>query len=163
MSSSTLLSRLRLTPGNTSNILTSSHLHTHTYTHVRLHISTPSHPHTLPPLSPSCSGFKVTSPEKKKIEATDAVQVCGSLPTHLGSWFTGVSPGVQKEDEEEDEESEDSGGSSNPSPVEYKDFLKTNFESLSAEQADAFFSQPTSDPRDLRLSISARFFSQSGR
>ena len=74
-----------------------------------------------------------------------------------------ITHDIQEEDEEEEEESEDSGGSSNPSPVEFKDFLKTNFESLSTEEADAFFSQLTPDPHNMRLSISARFFSQSGK
>ena len=47
-------------------------------------------------------------------------------------------------------------------PVE-PDFLRTNFESLSMEQADLFFTRPPPDQHDPRLSISARFFSQSSK
>lgn len=69
----------------------------------------------------------------------------------------------------------DSGGSSAPSPpssppaaggmredmFDGENFLRTNFESLSADKMEGFLScQQHPTPLDVRLSISARFFSE---
>ena len=102
------------------------------------HTSTLTHSHT------HCSVFKVTTPEKKAKSRppTDSVQ----------------------EEEEEEEEEEVDGSSKASSPEELRDYLKTTFESLSSDKAaDAFFARSPPNPRDLRLSISARFFSQSSK
>ena len=117
--------------------------------------------HSLPYSSshPTSSVFKVTTPVKKTQRQQSVMQVL-----HFTLATTQLSLPLSQEEEEGEEEGEgegeNSGRSSGPSPV---DFLKTTFESLSSENVDAFFSRTSPDPHDLRLSISARFFSQSAK
>ena len=75
---------------------------------------------------------------------------------HVPKWWTSV------QGEEEEEEEEELRSSSSSSMELEENFLKTNFESLSSEQADAFFSCGHTDPQTTpRLSLSARYLSQS--
>ena len=113
--------------------------HTHTHTHIHTH----THAHSV---------FKVTTPEKKAKPrlATDKVK---------------EEEAEADEEEEEEDEGEETRGSSQSSPEGPKeDYLRSTFESLSSEQAaDAFFSRSSPNPHDIRLSISARFFSQTAK
>ena len=123
---------------------------------------------TLPSLSLSLSPQWVQGHHTKEEgkEQTSGRLRSGPAYIHNALCYFNFHYVVQEdeEEEEEEEEGERSGTSQTSSPEGLKDFMKTTFESLGSEKAaDDFFARSPTDPRDLRLSISARFFSQSGK
>lgn len=95
------------------------------------------------------------------------------LPLSTFRVTTPLKPSRSEMDSSEGDDSDTSSGSSTPntSPKEGKKefeyeeekFLKTNFESLSAEQVEQFFNSQPLDPHSVRLSISTQFLSRSWR